>query len=245
MSGHNKWSKIKRAKGAEDAKRGVLFTKLVKAITLAARDGGGDIEANPSLRVAVNNAKSASMPLNTIKRAIDKGSGNLEGVSYMNLSYEGYGPFGVAFMIETITDNKNRTIANIRQIMSKNGGTIGENGCVSWMFQRKGIIVIVLDSNSEKLIDTAVENGAFEMNEYDEVIVFETEPSDFNSCLKSLDTHKADILESKIELVPSNYVELNDEENIEQIENLVEKLEEDDDVSAVYTNMGNKNFNDD
>jgi len=236
MAGHNKWSKIKRQKGVEDAKRGAVFTKVIKQITTAAKQGGGDIDGNPALRVAVAKAKEVSMPQDNIKRAIDKATGNLDGVNYEEILYEAYGPNGVAIMIETMTDNRNRTVANIREILNKNGGSLGESGCVNWMFEKKGIITIQRGSLDDELMEVAMENGAEDIVEYDEALIFECSPTDFNSLLGEIDKLDVEILESNIDLIASNEIELGEDDAL-KIESLVEKLEDDDDVQSVFTNM--------
>jgi len=236
MAGHNKWSKIKRQKGVEDAKRGAVFTKVIKQITTAAKQGGGDIDGNPALRVAVAKAKEVSMPQDNIKRAIDKATGNLDGVNYEEILYEAYGPNGVAIMIETMTDNRNRTVANIREILNKNGGSLGESGCVNWMFEKKGIITIQRGSLDDELMEVAMENGAEDIVEYDEALIFECNPTDFNSLLGEIDKLDVKILESNIDLIASNEIELGEDDAL-KIESLVEKLENDDDVQSVFTNM--------
>src|SRR6056297_1934852 len=180
MSGHNKWSSIKHKKGAQDAKRGKIFTKIIKEITVAARNGGGDPDANPSLRTAVTKAKIENMPKDNIERAIKKGTGELEGVDYTELTYEGYGPGGVAILIETLTDNKNRTAADIRSIFTKQGGNLGENGCVSYMFQRKGLIIFDSETYSEEeIFEAALEAGAEDVTSSDDEIEVLTAPDDF------------------------------------------------------------------
>jgi len=237
MSGHSKWSTIKRKKGAIDAKRGILFTKLVKDIVTAAKQGGGDIDANPSLRLAVKKARDNSMPVDNIQRAIDKATGNLKGVVYEDIIYEGYGSNGIAIMMEVMTDNRNRTVANIRATLSKAGGNLGESGSVGWMFEKKGIIVIEKSKFDDEVIDIAMESEAEEiLDELDDVIIIETDPTLLNSLLTNLDKLELNILESKIEMVASNQVELDDEAR-EKIEILVEKLEDDDDIQNIYTNL--------
>lgn len=236
MAGHNKWSKIKRQKGVEDAKRGAVFTKLIKQISIAAKSGGGEPDANPALRVAIAKAKEASMPQENIKRAIDKATGNLEGVNYEEIIYEGYGPQGVAIMIETMTDNRNRTVANIRHILNKAGGSLGESGCVGWMFEKKGIVTVNRSDRDDEIMEIAMESQAEDIIEYDEVLVIETSPSEYNSIISEFDKANIDILESGIEMIASSEVELSDED-AKKIEALVEKLEEDDDVESVYTNL--------
>src|SRR6056297_1178115 len=182
MSGHNKWSSIKHKKGAADAKRGKIFTKIIKEMTVAARMGGGDPETNPALRTAVNKAKSENMPKDNIERAIKKGTGELGGVDYIELTYEGYGPGGVAILIETLTDNKNRTAADIRSIFSKHNGNLGETGCVSYMFQRKGIITLDASNYTEDdVLEAALEAGAEDVSSTEDEIEVITSPDDFNA----------------------------------------------------------------
>lgn len=237
MSGHSKWATIKRKKGAIDSKRGALFTKLVKDIVTTARQGGGDPTGNPSLRLAIQKAKENSMPTDNIQRAIDKATGNIKGIIYENIVYEGYGPNGVAILMEVMTDNRNRTVSNLRATLGKAGGNLGESGSVGWMFEKKGIIAIAKSDLDELVIEIAMEGGAEEIfDNYDDVIVIETDPSQLNSLLSKLDKLKLNILESKIEMVASNKVQLSDEAR-EKIENLVEKLEDDDDVQNIYTNL--------
>jgi YebC/PmpR family DNA-binding regulatory protein len=180
MSGHNKWSSIKHRKGAQDAKRGKIFTKLIKEITVAARTGGGDVDANPRLRTAVAAAKVENMPKDNIERAIKKGTGELEGVSYEENSYEGYGPGGAAILVESLTDNKNRAVAEIRHIFNKYGGNMGENGCVAWMFDNKGYFNVDKAAVSEeKLMEVALEAGAEDVREEDDSFEVITAPEDF------------------------------------------------------------------
>ena len=182
MSGHSKWSSIKHKKAATDAKRGKIFTKLIKEITVAARMGGGDIEANPRLRTAVAAARSENMPKENIERAIKKGTGELEGVNYEESTYEGYGPGGAAVLIESLTDNKNRTVADIRSIFGKNGGNLGENGCVAWMFDKKGYIAVESNSiDEEALMETALDAGAEDIREDDSNFEVITAPGDFEA----------------------------------------------------------------
>ncbi len=237
MSGHSKWATIRRKKGLIDSKRGALFTKLVKDIVTTARQGGGDPTGNPSLRLAIQKAKENSMPMDNIQRAIDKATGNLKGVIYENIVYEGYGPYGVAILMEVMTDNRNRTVSNLRATLGKAGGNLGESGSVGWMFEKKGILVVSKSELDDQVIEIAMEGEAEEIfDNYDEVIVIETDPSQLNSLLSKLEKIKINILESKIEMVASNKVELSDEAR-ERIENLIEKLEDDDDVQNIYTNL--------
>ncbi|HON58518.1 MAG TPA: YebC/PmpR family DNA-binding transcriptional regulator [Smithella sp.] len=239
MSGHSKWSTIKRKKGAIDAKRGKIFTKIIKEITLAAKLGGGDIEGNARLRQAVMLAKEENMPKDNIERAIKKGIGGGEGAdNYEEVTYEGYGPGGAAVLVEVMTDNKNRTVAEIRHIFSKHGGNLGENGCVAWMFSKKGSIVIdkkVIDEDS--LMEIALEAGAEDVksdddNEY-EVI---TDPASFEAVKKVLDDRGIKHLEARISMIPSNTVKL-EGNKAEQMLKMMEKLEDNDDVQNVYSNF--------
>ena len=237
MSGHSKWSTIKRKKGALDAKRGALFTKLVKDIVTAAKQSGGDVETNPSLRLAIKKAKESSMPHDNIQRAIDKATGNLKGVIYEDIIYEGYGSNGVAIMIEVMTDNRKRTVANIRSTLSKAGGNLGESGSVSWMFEKKGIIVIEKSSKNDEVLEIAMKNDVEEiLDQFDNVIILETEPNMLNSVLSSFDNINVNILESKLEMVASNEIELEGEAR-SKVESLIEKLEDNDDIQNIYTNL--------
>ena len=237
MSGHSKWSTIKRKKGAADAKRGAIFTRLSKDLTIAAREGGGDVDMNPALRLAVKKAKVANMPSSNIEKAIKKGTGELPGVKYENYIYEGYGPEGVAIMLEVMTDNKNRTVPEIRHIMSKNGGNLGEAGCVSWMFEKKGTI-LVKHSNSiteDSLMDTSIELGAEDFSNAGTYYEITTSPEDFGHITESLDKMGIDI-EGELGLVPINTVQVKEEES-KIIIKLMDLLEENDDVQKIYSNF--------
>jgi len=238
MSGHSKWSTIKRKKGATDAKRGKIFTKIIKEITLAARLGGGDPEGNPRLRTAILEAKNENMPKDNIERAIKKGVGAAEGgINYEELTYEGYGPGGVAVLVETMTDNRQRTVADIRHIFSKSGGNMGENGCVAWIFEKKGMIMIDAKTVEEDvLMETALEAGAEDVqHEGDEFIVV-TSVADFETIKDTLAAGKISFLEAKITMIPQNEVKL-DAVKAEQMLKMMEKLEDNDDVQNVYANF--------
>jgi YebC/PmpR family DNA-binding regulatory protein len=236
MSGHSKWSSIKHKKAATDAKRGKIFTKVIKEITVAARMGGGDVETNPRLRTAVAAAKSENMPKDNIERAIKKGTGELEGVNYEEISYEGYGPGGAAVLVESLTDNKNRTVAEIRSIFGKNGGNLGENGCVAWMFDKKGYIVVERSAvDEEALMETALEAGAEDIREDDSNYEVITEPGDFETIKEAIDTASISYIDAEVTMLPQNTTNLAGKE-AEQMVRLMEMLEDCDDVQKVYTN---------
>lgn len=238
MSGHSKWSTIKRKKGAIDSKRGKIFTKLIKEITLAARLGGGDIEGNARLRSAVLAAKEENMPKDNIDRAIKKGTGELAGgAAYEEVTYEGYGPAGVAVIVEVMTDNKNRTVAEIRHIFSKHGGNLGENGCVAWMFDKKGSLVFdkkVIDEDT--LMETALEAGADDVRDQDTEWEVITDPLNFDAVKKAIDQKGWKTLDSRVGLIPQNTVRL-EGGKAEAMMKLMEKLEDNDDVQNVYSNF--------
>jgi len=237
MSGHSKWASIKHKKGAADAKRGKVFSKIIKEITVAARMGGGDEEANPRLRTAVLKAKAANMPKDNIARAIKKGTGEIEGVDYIELTYEAYGPGGVAIMIEALTDNKNRTAADIRSILTKGGGSLGETGCVSYLFKRKGIIAYNASEYSEEAIfEAALEAGAEDVSHEGDSIEVTTEPDSFEDVLTALQAAGFSEEMAEISLVPEAYVSL-DAESTAKVMRLIERLDDHDDVQSVSTNI--------
>ena len=235
MSGHSKWSTIKRKKGAADAKRGAVFTRLSKDITLAARDSGGDPDMNPSLRLAIKKARASNMPMANIERAIKKGTGDLPGVVYDDYIYEGYGPNGVAVLIEVLSDNKNRTFPEIKSIMSKNGGNLGESGCVNWMFEKKGLIALSEKAISEdelmQVLDMNVEDVSHEDDSYE----ITTTPEQFGSISKFFEDKNIDI-EGQISLVPKNTISVSESEAIKIIK-LLESIEEQEDVQKVHSNF--------
>jgi YebC/PmpR family DNA-binding regulatory protein len=236
MSGHSKWSSIKHKKAATDAKRGKIFTKLIKEITVAARMGGGDVEANPRLRSAIQAAKSENMPKDNIERAIKKGTGELEGVSYEESIYEGYGPGGAAVLIESLTDNKNRTVADIRHIFSKAGGNMGESGCVAWMFDKKGYIAIENKAvDEEALMEAALDAGAEDIREDDSNFEVITAPGDFEAVKAAIDSAAIPCIVAEVTMLPQSTTFLKGKE-AEQMVKLMEALEDCDDVQKVYTN---------
>ena len=237
MSGHSKWSTIKRKKGAADAKRGAVFTQVSKDITLAAREGGSDPEMNPALRLAIKKAKISNMPSANIERAINKGIGNLPGVKYENYTYEGYGPGGVAILMEVMTDNKNRTVPDIRHIMSKNGGNLGESGCVNWMFEKKGTITIAKgDIDEDLLFEAVLELGVDDFNSDDnDVFEISIHPDQFGNVSKGLETEGYNV-EGEVGLVPVNTVKVSGGD-ASQLLKLLELLEENEDIQKVYSNF--------
>ncbi len=238
MSGHSKWSTIKHKKAATDAKRGKIFTKLIKEITVAARLGGGDPSANPRLRVAIDAAKSQNMPKSNIERAIKKGTGELEGVAYEEITYEGYGPGGVAVMVETITDNRQRTVAEVRHLLSKRGGNMGEPGSVAWVFEKKGLVVIEKDKvDEETLMDIALEAGADDIRDEGTEWEVETAPEALPDVRDAITGAGIEIISAEVSMVPSNTVKLEDEKQAKQMLLLMEALEENDDVQKVYANF--------
>jgi YebC/PmpR family DNA-binding regulatory protein len=237
MSGHSKWASIKHKKGAADARRGKLFTKIIKEIIIAARMGGGEIEANPRLRAAVLKAKSANMPKDNIERAIKKGTGDLDGVTYEELSYEAYGPGGVALLIEILTDNKNRTAAEVRNILSKGGGTLGESGCVAYLFKRKGIIAFEASQYKEDdILAVALDAGAEDISTEGDAIEVVCEPEDFERVLDALTAAGFKHTMAEVSMIADATVAL-DKDKTEKAMRLIENLEDHDDVQSVATNL--------
>lgn len=238
MSGHSKWHTIKHKKGALDAKRGKIFTKLIKEITVAARTGGsGDVDSNARLRKAVTDAKAQNMPNDTIDRAIKRGTGELEGVAYDEITYEGYGPNGVAVMVETMTDNRNRTVAEIRHIFSKNGGNLGEAGSVAWMFDKKGYVVVDKASKSEdELFEIAIEAGADDMQDDGDVFEIFTAPDAFDAVNEAIRKAGIEPQAAEVSMIPQNYIKLEGAE-AKQMMKLYDALDDNDDVQKVYANF--------
>ncbi|MCP3956205.1 MAG: YebC/PmpR family DNA-binding transcriptional regulator [Desulfobacterales bacterium] len=236
MSGHSKWSTIKHKKAATDAKRGKIFTKLIKEITIAARMGGGDPEANPRLRTAINAARSENMPKDNMDRAIKKGTGELEGVSYEEVTYEGYGAGGAAVYIESLTDNKNRTVADIRYIFSKAGGNMGESGCVGYLFDKKGYLVVEKSATDEDtLMEAALDAGAEDVREDSDNFEVITEPGDFEAVQVAIEAAGIATIAAEITMLPQTVTPVAGKE-AEQVMRLMENLEDCDDVQKVYTN---------
>ncbi len=238
MSGHSKWHTIKHKKGALDAKRGKIFTKLIKEITVAARTGGsGDVDANARLRKAVTDAKGLNMPNDTIDRAVKRGTGQLEGVNYDEITYEGYGPNGVAILVETMTDNRNRTVAELRHLFSKNGGNLGEAGSVAWMFDKKGYIVVDKEAKSEdELFEIVIEAGADDMQDEGDVYEIFTMPDKFEAVTDALKAANIEPQAAEVSMIPQNYIALEGGDAKTMLK-LYDAIDDNDDVQKVYANF--------
>ncbi len=236
MSGHSKWSSIKHKKGAADARRGKIFTKLIREITVAARTGGGDPEGNSRLRSAIAAAKAENMPKENIVRGIKKGTGELEGSNYEEVSYEGYGPGGVAVLVDCLTDNKNRTVAEIKHVFERNGGSLGQPNCVAYKFQTKGLFVLEKDSvDEETLLGIALEAGAEDVKDEEGEFQVTTDPADFEKVKEAIDQAKLTYSMAEITKIPQDTVRL-EGKKAQQMVNLIEALDDNDDVSHVYAN---------
>ena len=236
MSGHNKWSTIKHKKGAADAKRGKVFTKLIKEISVAAKIGGGDPNGNPRLRTAIDKAKQENMPKDNIERAIKKGTGGMEGVIYEEIVYEGYGPGGVAVLVEVMTDNRNRTVSDVRSIFTKCNGNMGEAGCVSWMFDKKGLIVFPKSIDFDRLFEVALEAGAEDVADEEEQIEVTTDPSFFIEVREALEKAGFKYDSAEITMIPQTMIKL-EGKPAESMLKLMDRLEDNDDVQNVYANF--------
>ena len=236
MSGHSKWSTIKRKKGAADAARGKIFSRLAKEITVAAKQGGGDPDSNPRLRTAVTTAKTQNMPADNIKRAIQKGTGELPGVSYEEVTYEGYGPGGVAVLVQTATDNRNRTVSEIRKIFEKGGGHLGEVNCVAWMFKQVGYFLIEASSiDEDDLLSVALDAGADDVGADDGMYEVTTMPADYSAVHEAFEKHGIGRASEELAMLPISYVKLGGRDAARCL-GLMEKLEDHDDVQGVFTN---------
>lgn len=242
MAGHSKWKNIQRRKNAQDAKRGKIFMSHAKNIYLAAKDGGGDPDTNASLRTMIDKAKADNMPNDNIERAVKKATGQLDGASYEEITYEGYGPGGTAVIVHALTNNKNRTAAEVRHAFKKNGGNLGENGCVSFMFDRKGYIVIEDEDNKideEELTLQAIEAGADDLEAHDGAFEIYTEPDAFKEVSESLKEAGYEFIQAEITLIPQTYANL-DGESLEKMQSLLGALEDDEDVQDIHHNMENE-----
>ena len=237
MSGHSKWAQIKRKKAVVDAKRGQVFTKIIKEITVAARLGSGDEDANPRLRQAVLSAKAANMPADNVKRAVQKGTGELPGISYEEAMFEGYGPGGIAIMVEVTTDNRKRTVAELRHLITKHGGNLGETGCVAWMFNKKGLITVEKNGvNDESLLDSILTGGGDDFSDEDDVYVVESTPDQMISVREQLEADGFSVISSEIMLTPQNSMSV-EGETAKRVIQLLEALDDHDDVQKVSANF--------
>ena len=238
MSGHSKWHSIRHKKGAVDAKRGKIFSRLIKELTVAARMGGGDPSANPRLRQAIASAKAENMPKDNIERAIKRGTGELDGVNYEECIYEGYAPGGVAVLVEIMTDNKNRAAADVRYIFSKGGGSLGEAGCVAWMFDKKGLIVFEQELvNEDEILEVALEAGADDVVASEDQFEVHTDLAAFEAVKQAFDDQELRYAMAEITMLPKNTVEIDDESLAVQVLKLMEAIEDSDDVQKVYANF--------
>ena len=237
MSGHSKWSTIKRKKAAIDAKRSKIFTTLIKEITIAARAGGGDPDSNPRLRHSISSARDANMPQDNIKKAIMKGTGELPGTTYEECTYEGFGPGGVALFMEVLTDNKNRTVAEIRHLITKYGGNLGENGSVAWMFDKKGQIILKRDDENENILfEDVIDAGAEDFEAVHDAFIITTDPADIMSVRSTIENKGYFVESSKVEMLPKNLHRINNE-NSEKAISLLNEIEDHDDIKSIYTNF--------
>jgi len=237
MSGHNKWSTIKHKKGAADAKRGKVFTKIIKEITVAAKLGGADPDGNPRLRTAIDKAKAENMPKDNVERAIKKGAGGLEGTTYEETTYEGYGPGGTAVLVEVMTDNRNRTVSDVRSIFSKCNGNMGESGCVAWLFDKKGLLVFPKKTTDfDKLFEAAIEAGADDVTDEEDVFEVLTDPTAFHEVKTALEKAGFKAESGEVTMIPQTMVKL-EGKNAENMLKLMDRMEDNDDVQNVYANF--------
>lgn len=237
MSGHSKWATIKHKKGAADAKRGKLFAKLIKQVEVAARTGGGDLDANPTLRTMFQKARDSSVPLDTIERAVKRGTGELEGVSYESVTYEGYAPGGVALYIECLTDNRNRTSGDVRSTLAKNGGSLAEPGAVAWQFERKGVILVRGSVDEEELMIAALDAGADDIAEDGDMWRVTSAPSDLNTVREGLEAAGIEFESADLTMVPTSTVEVADVSSARQVLKLMDVIDDLDDVQDVHANF--------
>ena len=238
MAGHSKWANIQHRKGRQDEKRGAAFSKIAKEITVAAKMGGGDPSGNPRLRSAILAAKAINMPKDNIDRGIKKGTGGMEGVIYEEIRYEGYGPSGVAVLVDCMTDNRNRTVSEVRYAFSKSGGNMGESGCVGFMFDKKGVIMVdKATTTEEKLMELALDSGAEEVVEEDDFFKVTTSPTDFNAVSEALEKAGIAMESASIDMIPQTTVDITDEKVARRVMNMIDTLEDNDDVQNVYANF--------
>lgn len=237
MSGHSKWANIKHKKARSDAKRGKIFTKIGREIMVAVKEGGDDPNLNSKLKDVIAKARAANMPNDNIQRSIDKAAGNIDGVKYEEIVYEGYGPGGVAFIVDAMTENRNRTAADVRHIFDKSGGNLGTTGCVDWMFDRKGIIAVEKENapDEETLMMMALEAGAEDFITHDEVYEIQSDPADFSAVREALEAESVEMMSAELQKIPQNTIAV-EGEMVGKIENLIDLLEDNDDVQNVYHN---------
>jgi YebC/PmpR family DNA-binding regulatory protein len=237
VSGHSKWATIKHKKGAADQKRAKVFAKLIKQVEVAARQGGGDPDANPTLRTMYQKARDNSVPLDTIKKAVQRGTGELEGVNYEDIVYEGYAPHGIAMMIETLSDNRNRTGSEMRSLLTKNGGSLAEPGAVSWQFERKGIIKVSKEASEDDVMMVGLDNGAEDLQDLDEIWQVTCEPTDVNPLRDALEAEGIKVEESDTTMLPTNLVPISDLSEAKAVMALVDLIDDHDDVQAIHVNI--------
>lgn len=237
MSGHSKWSTIKHKKGATDAKRSKLFAKLIKQVEVAARQGGGDLESNATLRTMFQKARDNSVPIDTIERAVKRGTGELEGINYEQITYEGYGPGGVGLLIEVLSDNKNRTGSDVRSMLTKNGGSMAEPGSVSWQFERKGILKVDRSASEDDVMLVGMDNGAEDLEDLEEVWQVTCEPADVNDLRTALEEAGIKVAESDSAMIPKNTVPVDDVSAAKSLMSLIDILDDNDDVQDVHSNL--------
>ena len=236
MSGHSKWATIKRKKAAADTARGKVFTKIIKEVAIAARDGGGDPEGNPRLRLAIQNAKANNMPADNIKRAIQRGTGELPGVTYEEVTYEAYGPTGIALLISCVTDNKNRLVSELRHTLERNGGKLAEAGSVAWAFHKKGLLTVQKQYSEDEVLSTILDAGAEDMTTEDDAYEITTPPENFEAVRKALEQKGIKVESAELQMVPQNTLRV-EGKDAEHVLKLMEVLEEHDDVQHVYSNF--------
>ncbi len=237
MSGHSKWATIKHKKGAQDKARGKLFAKLIRQVEVAAREGGGDINANATLRTMFAKARESSVPLDTIERAIKRGTGELDGVRYEAINYEGYGPGGIAVIVECLTDNRNRTGADVRSIFSKSGGSMAEPGAVSWQFERKGVVAVDRSADEDSLTLVALESGAEDVNDLGDQWQVVCAPGDLAALRAGLEEGEFAVAEAELVMLPTSTIDISDENEARKVLKLIDALEDNDDVQNVYSNF--------
>ena len=237
MSGHSKWATIKHKKGAADAKRGKLFAKLIKQVEVAARNGGGDPDSNPTLRTMFQKARDNSVPLDTIERAVKRGTGELDGVNYESITYEGYAPGGVALLIDVLTDNRNRTGSEIRSLLTKNGGSLAEPGAVAWQFERKGIVKVARSAEEDDVMMVGLDSGAEDLEDHDEVWQVTCDPGDVLSLRSALEDAGIEVEESDSTMMPKNTVPVTDLSEVKAVLRVIDLLDDQDDVQDVFSNI--------